>query len=51
MEILGIEKFGAAIFKPFRAGQRLAFWAVTVGARNGELTITCLGLNRCAVFA
>jgi len=25
MEILGIEKFGAAMFKPCRAGQRLAF--------------------------
>ena len=48
MEILGIEKFGAAIFKPFRAGQRLAFWAVTVGARNGDLPITCAVLTRCA---
>ena len=28
MEILGVEEFGAAIFQPFRARQRLAFWAL-----------------------
>ena len=33
MEILGVEKFGAAILNPFRAGQRLTFWAVPIGTR------------------
>jgi hypothetical protein len=51
MEILGVEKFGAALFQLFRAGQRLAFGAVAVGTGNGEIPITCFGLNRSAVFA
>src|SRR5690242_3081087 len=33
VEVLGIEKFGAAILKPFSAGKRLAFWAVPIRAR------------------
>ena len=33
MEILGVEKFGAALFQPFGAGQRLAFWTMPIGAR------------------
>jgi len=42
MEVLGVEKFGAAIFKPFGAGQRLAFWAVAIAAGNGDHPITCV---------
>jgi hypothetical protein len=42
MEILGVEKFGAAILNPFRAGQRLAFWAVAIAAGNGVISITCV---------
>ena len=42
MEILGIEKFGAAIFKPFRAGESLTFRAVAVRTSNGDLSITCV---------
>src|SRR5437763_11561031 len=32
VEVLGVEKFGAAILQPFGAGERLAFWAVAIGA-------------------
>src|SRR6266566_9100795 len=32
VKILGIEKFGTTVFKPFRAGQRLALWAMAVRA-------------------
>jgi hypothetical protein len=42
VEILGIEKFRAAIFEPFGAGERLTLWAVAIGARNGEISITCV---------
>jgi len=42
MEVLGIEKFGAAILQPFSAGKRLAFWAMSIRARNGDIPITCL---------
>jgi hypothetical protein len=33
MEVLGIEKFSAAIFEPFSAGKGLAFWAMPIRAR------------------
>lgn len=33
MEILGIEKFRAAILKPFGAGERLALGAMAIGTR------------------
>src|SRR5215472_15079484 len=33
VEILGIEKFGLPVFQPLGAGQRLAFWAMSVAAR------------------
>src|SRR5215467_9451757 len=42
VEILSLEKLGAAILEPFGAGQRLAFWAVSIGTCNGELSITCV---------
>ena len=42
VKILGVEKFGATIFKPFRAGESLTFRAVAVRARNGDLSITCV---------
>jgi hypothetical protein len=32
MEVLGREKFGAAILEPFSAGKRLAFWAMAIRA-------------------
>ncbi len=32
VKVLGVKKFGATIFKPFRAGERLAFWAMAIGA-------------------
>ena len=40
MEILGVEKFGATIFKPFRAGKRLAFWAMAV--RTGVVSVALM---------
>ena len=33
MEVLGVEKFGAAVLEPFGAGQRLAFWTMPIRAR------------------
>jgi len=42
VKILGVEKFGATIFKPFRAGESLTFRAVAVRTSNGDLSITCV---------
>ena len=33
MEVLGIQKFRAAFLEPFRSGERLTFWTVSISAR------------------
>jgi len=33
MEVLGIQKFRAAFLEPFRAGERLTFWTMSIRAR------------------
>jgi hypothetical protein len=51
VDIAGGQKVPAARCQPAVARVGLALWAVPVSAGNGEIPITCLGLNRCAVFA
>jgi hypothetical protein len=36
------QKLCLSLLQPFSFGKGLAFWTVTVAARNGELSITCL---------
>ena len=50
MKVRDLKKFGLAILKPLSAGKGLTFWAMAIPARNGVNSITCLGLNRYAVF-
>jgi hypothetical protein len=50
VEVLGVQQLGLTILEPLSPGKRLAFWAVAIRAGNGELSITCIGLNRFAVF-
>src|SRR5215469_18373731 len=33
VEVLGVQKLGLAILEPLSPGERLAFWAVPIGAR------------------
>jgi hypothetical protein len=40
VKILGVEKFGTTIFKPFRAGERLAFR--TVAIRAGVVSVALM---------
>src|SRR5258708_12299078 len=39
VEILGVVKVGAALFQPFGAGQRLAFWTMPIGLRVARGTL------------
>src|SRR5215469_15296491 len=49
MKIGRRENFGRSFFNPLRTSERLALWTVAVAAANGELPISCKGLNRYAV--
>ena len=49
MEVALRQEFRLALREPVLASVGLALGAVPVAARNGELTITCTGLNRFAV--
>ena len=42
VEVLSVQKLGLAILQPLSPGERLAFWAVPIRTRNGELSITCV---------
>src|SRR5215471_3873190 len=39
MEVLGIQKFSAAFLEPFRSGERLTFWTVSIRARVISITL------------
>src|SRR6516162_7490685 len=41
VEVLGVQKLGLAVLQPLSPGERLAFGAVSIGAGNGEISITC----------
>lgn len=49
VEVLDGQQFGLAVFEPLSAGEGLALGTVTIPTRNGDLSISCLGLNRYAV--
>ena len=49
MDVGGGQEFAAARLQPTVASEGLTLGAVSIPARNGELSITCLGLNRYAV--
>jgi hypothetical protein len=49
VEIWDRQQFGFPCRQPLCASHGLAFWAMPVPTGNGELSITCLGLNRYAV--
>ena len=42
MIVGNVEELGLTVFDPLRSGQRLAFWAMSIAAGNGEISITCL---------
>jgi hypothetical protein len=49
MNIEGGQEFAAARLQPPIASWGLTLGTVPIAARNGELSITCIGLNRYAV--
>ena len=39
VEVLGVQQFGLAILEPLSTSERLAFWAVSIGARVVSVTL------------
>ena len=51
VEVAGAEQFLGTRGEPLVAGISLTLRTMPIPTRNGELPITCIGLNRFAVYS